>query len=345
MGIIMTGHSESDALLIAQIWAEEGRTLALATVVETWGSAPRRTGSHLVIDSEGNFEGSVSGGCVEGAVVVEAMTVMSDNKPCMLEYGVEDETAWRVGLSCGGRIRVYVQPILANSNVGLSAALLQRINLEREARRGVIVQTDMNTGKNKLVIEDEMGPLEACLKIGRSVMVGEAGNEVFLTVLVPPARIIAIGAVHISKALVPMCKVAGYDLTIIDPRGAFASPERFPGARLVCEWPKDAFKAIKLDKFTALAALTHDPKIDDFAIAAALVADCFYVGALGSRKTHAKRQTRLTNTGATESSLARISSPIGLDIGAVNPEEIAVSVLAEIIQALRGSKRPVIVPE
>lgn len=227
----------------------------------------------------------------------------------------------------------------------MDASLLTSLNAARRGRRACILVTDITGGQDRLVIEGDVVPgamgaeIEARFRSGKSGVYEANGVTFFLNVHVPPPRIVAIGAVHITQALQAMAPVAGFDLRIIDPRTAFATPERFAGADLVAEWPEDALKDRPLDPYTALVAVTHDPKIDDFPLAAALKADCFYVGALGSRKTHAKRVERLIEAGLSEAQIARVSAPIGLDIGASTPAEIAVSVLADIIQALR--RRPV----
>lgn len=222
--------------------------------------------------------------------------------------------------------------------------LLKRLNIERAARRAAVQVTTLSTGESRIVAESEVtgDPLAEeigrALRAGKSEVVGTGEAETFLNVEVPPARIVVIGAVHISQALAPMARLAGLDVAIVDPRTAFATPERFPGIDLAAEWPEDVLKRRPLDAYTALVAVTHDPKIDDGPLIAALDAGCFYVGALGSRKTHAKRLERLAAAGATESRLQRIEAPIGLDIGASTPGEIAVAVLASIIRALR--RRP-----
>jgi xanthine dehydrogenase accessory factor len=223
--------------------------------------------------------------------------------------------------------------------------LLKRLNAARRARRPAILVTDLEGGEQRLVegappADDPLAAaLRARLRSGRSGIVEEGGRSVFLTVHVPPPRLVAIGAVHISQALAPMARLAGFDMTIIDPRTAFATPERFPDVPLVAEWPEEALREVPLDAFTALAALTHDPKIDDPALQAALEAGCFYVGALGSRKTHARRVERLLEQGVSAVAIERIHAPIGLSIGAQSPAEIAVAVLGEIVAALRQGER------
>lgn len=220
--------------------------------------------------------------------------------------------------------------------------LLRELNAERAARRAAILVTDLADGGGRLVREhDEVAgvlgeALAAAFRSGKSGTLEVDGRSLFLNVHVPPPRLVMIGAVHISQALAPMARIAGFDVEIVDPRTAFATPERFPDMALSAEWPEDVLKGRPLDAYTALAALTHDPKIDDYPLQAALRAGCFYVGALGSRNTHARRVERLVAAGLSEAQVALIRAPIGLPIGAASPAEIAVAVLAEVIGALRS---------
>ncbi len=224
----------------------------------------------------------------------------------------------------------------------MDARLLADLNRERRARRAVILLTGLDGDAARIVREGdgiggELGEaVSAAFRSGRSRSIEIEGRSHFLNVHLPPPRLVVIGAVHISQALAPMAKIAGFDTEIIDPRTAFATAERFAGTTLHAEWPEDVLAHRPLDRYTALAALTHDPKIDDHPIAAALEAGCFYVGALGSRKTHAKRLERLAGEGLSAKALDRIRAPIGLPIGAASPAEIAVAVLAEVVQALRS---------
>jgi xanthine dehydrogenase accessory factor len=218
---------------------------------------------------------------------------------------------------------------------------LAELNAERAARRPAIVITDTANGEQRLVKAKDFAAdplraeLSAQLRMGKSGMVEVAGKKLFLNVYAPTARLVIIGAVHISQALAPMAQSLGYDVTVVDPRTAFASPERFPDVPLIAEWPDVALPPLNIDRYTAFVALTHDPKIDDPALLHAFQRDCFYIGALGSRKTHAKRGDRLRGQGAKDSDIARIHAPIGLAIGAVSPSEIAVSIMAEITAQLR----------
>lgn len=219
--------------------------------------------------------------------------------------------------------------------------LLAALNAERAARRACAVVTELEGGGQRLVTatglaSDPRGAeVAAALAEGRSRTVGEGAQRAFIAVEIPPPRLLVVGAVHISQALAPMARIAGFEMTIVDPRTAFAATDRFPGVPLIAEWPEVALPAYGLDAHTAVATLTHDPKLDEPALAAALAAGCFYVGALGSRRTHAKRVERLAAAGVSPAAMARIHAPIGLDLGAASPAEIAVAVLAEVIRALR----------
>lgn len=218
---------------------------------------------------------------------------------------------------------------------------LQTLNAERAARRALAVVTDTESGTQRLVkaadaASDPLAEIiEKRLRMGKSGMEETAQGRVFITVHVPSPKLVIIGAVHISQALAPMAQMLGYDVTIVDPRTAFASPERFPDVKVVAEWPDVALPPLGVDRYTAFVACTHDPKIDDPALLHALARDCFYVGALGSRKTHGKRNERLKAAGVGDADFARIHAPIGLDIGAISPAEIAVSIMGEIVQSLR----------
>jgi xanthine dehydrogenase accessory factor len=224
----------------------------------------------------------------------------------------------------------------------MDASILKELNAERRARRAVIAMTDLADGSGRLVREGDqlagmLGEAAAkCFRTGSSATVEADGRSFFLNVHLPQPRLVLIGAVHISQALAPMARIAGYPVEIIDPRTAFATKDRFLDVRLHAEWPEDVLKRQPLDAYTALAALTHDPKIDDFPLRAALDAGCFYVGALGSRKTHGRRVERLLAAGTTAEAIGRIHAPIGIGIGAASPAEIAVAVLAQVISAFRS---------
>lgn len=307
-------------------WHEAGQGAVLATVTQTWGSAPRRVGAQLAISGEGAIAGSVSGGCVEGAVIVEALESLEDGETRELEFGVSDGDAFAVGLACGGTIRVLVEPV----GKAMPEALLRDLVAARAERRPVAYVVELDTGARRL---DETGH-DARFRLDRSGF-EEGAPRTFVAIHNPPLRLIVVGGVHIAQALLPMARIAGYDPVIVDPREAFASTERFPDTRLLHDWPDEALDALKPDSRTALVLLTHDPKLDDPALHRALRSDCFYIGALGSTRTHAKRVARLTEAGFTEDQIARIHAPIGLDLGAASPSEIAVSVIAEMTRVLR----------
>jgi len=219
--------------------------------------------------------------------------------------------------------------------------ILKSLNAEREARRAAVVVTDVATGTQRLVRAADVARdtlqdvIEAQIRSGKSGMVETPQGKVFLTVHVPPPRLVITGAVHISQALAPIARIVGYDVTIVDPRTAFASSERFPDVTVIAEWPDTALPPLNIDRYTAFAALTHDPKIDDPALTHALERDCFYIGALGSKKTHARRVERLKALGVSDAAIARIHAPIGLAIGAVSPQEIAVAIMGEITAGMR----------
>jgi xanthine dehydrogenase accessory factor len=223
----------------------------------------------------------------------------------------------------------------------MKLSLLTALNAERAARRAAIVVTDVESGEQRLVKSADIAKdllravLSEHLRSGKSGMEETPQGRVFLTVYVPAAQLVVIGAVHISQALAPIAKLLGYDVTIVDPRTAFATPERFPDVKVIAEWPDKALWPLNVDRYTAFVALTHDPKIDDPALLHALARDCFYIGALGSRKTHARRLERLKQQGVSDAELTRIHAPIGLDIGAVSPAEIAVAIMAQITERLR----------
>ena len=226
----------------------------------------------------------------------------------------------------------------------MKLALLKLMNAARHERRACVLVTKLSDGSQRFVDAESVAAdamaetLEGAIRAGKSTTVEHEGESYFLTVQVPPVRLVMIGAVHISQALAPVARIAGLDPVVIDPRTAFATPERFPDAPVLAQWPDEALDAKPLDRFTAICLLTHDPKIDDVALIRALKAECFYIGALGSRKTHAKRLERMRAAGFDDAALARIHAPIGLDIGAVSPAEIAVSIAGEIIASLR--KKP-----
>ncbi|MFN3661701.1 XdhC family protein [Yoonia sp.] len=317
-----------DPAKFALHWAQQGRKTALATVIATWGSAPRPVGSQLVIGADGAMEGSVSGGCVEGAVVTAAIDAIATGRAEILEFGVSDDEAFAVGLACGGQIRVLVQPI----GDGLTLDILQALADARDKAQPIGLATDLATGVSRII-----GPADAPARF-RLDQSGLEQDGTFITIQNPPLRMIIVGAVHIAQPLVMMAHACGYAPLLIDPRGAFGSAARFPGETIIDEWPDDALATLEPDSRTAIITLTHDPKLDDPAIMAALRSDVFYLGCLGSTRTHAKRVARLQAAGFTDADIARIHAPVGLDLGGRHPAEIAVSIMAQITQTLRQAK-------
>ncbi|UWR09866.1 XdhC family protein [Sulfitobacter mediterraneus] len=307
-------------------WVQAGEGAALATVIETWGSAPRRVGAQLVVSGTGAMEGSVSGGCVEGAVVIEALEALQDGASRMLEYGVSDGDAFAVGLACGGTIRVLVEPIGA---AGMPVNMLADLVAARAARTPVAYEVTLDGSTRSLVTE---GHTER-FRTDRSGLSDDGVS--FIAIHNPPLRMAIVGGVHIAQHLDGMARSVGFDTYIIDPREAFGSEARFPGAQVINEWPDDALQNLGVDARTALVLLTHDPKLDDPAIQCALASGPFYIGALGSSRTHASRRARLAEAGFKQDQIDQIHGPVGLDIGASGPAEIAVSIMAEVIQTLR----------
>ncbi|MBM1219352.1 XdhC family protein [Ponticoccus sp. SC2-23] len=311
---------------LALDWHRAGRGAAIATVVETWGSAPRPVGSQLVIDREGAMEGSVSGGCVEGAVIVEAIEALDEGRTRLLDYGVSDDEAFAVGLACGGRIRVHVDTVGGT----LPEQTLARLVEARDARQAIGLSVDLE-GVSRELIGPDAAPER--FRLDRSGI--EPDERTFIGVHNPPLRMVIVGAVHIAQPLVVMARLAGYDPVIIDPRPAFGAAARFPGETILDDWPDEALAAHGLDPRTAVITLTHDPKLDDPAIVTALRSEVFYLGCLGSTRTHAKRVARLEEAGFGAGDIARIHAPVGLDIGGRSPAEIAVSIMAEVTRTLR----------
>jgi xanthine dehydrogenase accessory factor len=330
-------------------WLNAGEGVALATVVATWGSAPRGVGSKMAVSSSGRIAGSVSGGCVEGAVAEAAQQVLAVGEPRLVHFGVADETAWSVGLACGGKIDVFVAPLDRTAFEALKGVLTEN----RAAASATVVSGPRGTLGRSLLLsaggppEGPAGdgdPLAAAareaLAHGQCRRVAAGELDLFVDVLLPPPTLVVVGAVHIALALVSIARSLGYRTVVVDPRTAFGNRERFPDVdELLDEWPDEALRRLKLHAGTAVAVLTHDPKIDDPALEAALPSQAFYVGALGSKTTQEKRRKRLMAAGLTESQVGRLHAPIGLDLGGRRPEEIALAVMAEIVAARNGRDR------
>ena len=326
----------------ALAWHRDGVGAALATVIETWGSAPRPVGAQLAVSGRLEIAGSVSGGCVEGAVAEAALEAMAAGVARELRFGVSAEEAFAVGLACGGEIRIRVEPV----GPVLSGELLARLVAGRADRRPLVLATRVGAEGtiaegHRLLAPGAAGTLgrqvEAALAADRAGVVEAEGERWFLAVHNPPLRLAIIGGSHIAQPLAGMARLAGYAVTVIDPREAFASAARFPDIRLVHDWPDAALRQHGLDPRVAVVTLTHDPKLDDAAIGEALGGDPFYLGCLGSRRTHARRLERLAAAGHT-AGLDRIHAPVGLAIGARSPAEIAVAILAEITATLRRER-------
>lgn len=334
--------SGDTVLRTAKAWLQAGHGAALATVVSTWGSAPRPPGSLLAIRADGVFSGSVSGGCVEGAVIADAESVIESGRPRLLSFGVSNETAWSAGLACGGQIEVFIESFQGLDSDGTLRAMIAA----EENALPLVRAVRLSDGQCALVrIADPAStPLAQAAHLAarddKSQTLTLEGERWFLHVLNPGLHLIVVGAVHIALPLIQMAKVLGMRVTLIDPRTAFASQERFPNDAILTDWPDEALARLALNARTAIVTLTHDPKLDDPALVAALRSDALYVGALGSRKTHAARLERLKSKGLNDTELTRIHAPVGLDIGALSPAEIALSVLAEIVKIMRGTKRP-----
>lgn len=331
----------------ARAWLAEGQRVACATVIATWSSSPRPVGSQMVVDGRGRFAGSVSGGCVEAAVIAAAGQLLTSEllsgepgAARTLSYGVSTEDAWEVGLPCGGRLEVFLAEARVES--------IERLLSARRRRESVVVLSELGSGAEEVFTPAEVparlgeGPfaeqvLEA-VERERSAIVERQAGRWFVHVFSPPLRLVVVGAVHLTQALVALAMFAGIEVIVIDPRTAFASAERFPGVTLLHDWPDEALDALGVDARTAVVVLSHDAKLDEPALAAALRSECFYIGALGSQRTQRARRARLSERGFSEEALARIHGPIGLNIGAVTTPEIAVSILAELIDGWR--RRP-----
>lgn len=309
-------------------WHQAGRMVAIATVVATWGSAPRPVGSQMVVAANGAIEGSVSGGCVEGAVVIAAQDAILDGKSRLLTFGVSQEDAFSASLACGGEISVLVEPVGDHgTGQGIPPSVLYELLSARAARRPVLYHVDTQSWRRGLKTPKQ------------DAVTGMRGAE-FTHLHAPPLRLIITGAVHVAQALIPMAQIAGHDVVLIDPRGAFATKDRFPGVTLYKDYPDEVLPQVGIDHRTAIVTLAHDPKIDDPALEAGLGSDAYYIGALGSARTQAERLGRLSKRGFDLGALKRIHGPVGLDIGSVGPAEIAVSILAELVAKQRvGQKR------
>jgi len=305
-------HASELDRLIATARGWQPARMALATVIATWGSAPRPRGSHMLVHQDGRFEGSVSGGCVEGAVLHAAAETIVDGRTRQLAFGVADDSAWAVGLPCGGDIALLVQPVEESA---FAPGLFDRISEARDQGRAIALTTNLSSGK--------------------TVIGEDPGEDRFVNRYTPPRRLLIVGAVQIAQSLAAIARELDVAPVLIDPRGRFLTQERFPGVTLDDRWPDEAISAHRPDAATAVVTLSHDPKIDDPALIAALASPAAYIAALGSKRSHAKRLERLAATGLSETDFARIDAPAGLSIGAQGSAEIALSIAAGMIQAFR----------
>ena len=321
----------------ALAWHRAGKAVAIATVIEAWTSAPRPVGSQIVISASGEMIGSVSGGCVEGAVVAEAIEMLADRRPRILTYGIADDTAFAAGLACGGTIRILVEAL---GKGGIAPDMLAALVADRAAARPVALVTRLEDWTHSLLHPGDDGMVDRAFDTDHSRLT-EDGR--FIAIHNPPLRLIIIGAVHIAAPLLTIARSCGYACRLIDPRSAFGTDQRFPGETILDDWPDAAVQSLKPDARTAVVTLTHDPKLDDPAILAALQSQAFYIGCLGSSRTHASRIERLRGMGIDMESIARLHGPVGLNIGAKTPAEIAISIMAEITATLR--KAPSVGPK
>lgn len=339
MTMSVSDNNKNNELEYALRWLETNQPIVLATVIDTWGSSPRPVGSYMVINHAGNFMGSVSGGCVEGAVISEALEVINNGDARILEFSVATEDAWEVGLSCGGNIRVLLERYNSDN------LLRQAVTLLTENRAFALI-TQLETGAQGLILDQTLtsdslvlaadsllaGSHNARIR-GQSQVLTIEDQPYFLRCFRPTIRLYIIGAVHISQALAPMAELLGYEVTLIEPRELFAQDSRFFGHEVHHCWPDDLMSSDNIDAGTAVVTLTHDPKIDDIALQIALNSPAFYIGALGSKRTHAQRVGRLRENGFSDKQIARIHAPVGLNLGGRAPDEIALATLAQLVEA------------
>ncbi len=316
----------------AKTWNKKKIKFAIATVIKTWGSSPRPTGSQMLVSENSEIFGSVSGGCIEGSVIAESLEIINGGKSKILKFGVSNEKAWEVGLTCGGEVSVYIENF--NNYSDSLNEMIRSIN----NRKPFSVAIDLENHKNYINFQtskdhvSEIAVKKPFSKL-KNIHTGISLDEKwFKYSYYPNSKIIIIGAVHIAQKLVPLSNSCGFSVEIIDPRKVFASRDRFPLGKLIEMWPDEYFSKNPIDKKTAIVTLTHDPKLDDPALFQALKSDAFFIGCLGSKKTHTSRIKRLIDAGFSKKDTERINGPIGLNISAKSPAEISVSIMAQIIQ-------------
>jgi xanthine dehydrogenase accessory factor len=340
-------------------WRNENKPVALATVIKTWGSSPRGVGAKMAFTPDGNISGSVSGGCVENAVFEAGVAALKTNQPKLLHFGVSNESAWEVGLACGGSIDVFVQPLDWEIFQVLEGVLKE----DKKAALATLVRGPAELLGHQLLLDTDGQKIAGSIDkswdgsiaiLAKDVLTHGISQsfeinpdvEVFIEAILPPPTLVVVGGVHIAIALMALAKTMGYRTILIDPRKAWGNAERFPNVdRLIQAWPDEAFEQIPVNDSTAIVMLTHDPKLDDLALKIALTSPAFYVGALGSKTTQATRRKSLLEAGLSESQLSRLHGPIGLDIGAKTPEEIALAIMAEIVDVYRKQGQHILVTQ
>jgi xanthine dehydrogenase accessory factor len=335
-----------DLLEEIKAWQADGERVGLATVIRVLGSAPRPVGAKMIVSSGGRMAGSVSGGCVETTVFEELQAVLDGDRPHRIEFGITEDMIWDVGLACGGTIDVFLQEIhpelveAAGDHLerGQAFALVTPVSGSEAAGEVTLVTRDGS-------VQGAAG--EEAKGVARDMLAGRAqqgalyalrsGAEVFIEAYLPPPHLVIVGGVHIAIPLTRFAKELGFSVTVIDPRSKFANRERFPDADdLRVEWPDEALAQLEVDDGTYIVLLTHDPKIDEPTLAAALRTEAKYIGAIGSRKTHADRFERMASWGVTPQELRRVYAPIGLNLGGKSPQETALSVIAEVVAVKNG---------
>ena len=303
-------------------WLKNKHKVAIATVISTWGSAPRQVGGQMAINEKGEVIGSVSGGCVENSVITAALDSLKDKKHRIKDYGITNDLAWEVGLACGGNLKILINPLEDEDKIIFAAKnMIQK-------RERVIIKVDCKTGKREIISKlDEEQNKTSYL---------DQSKNIFFHIIDPKPRLFIIGGVHLSQALSSLANICEYEVIIIDPRDYFANKTRFPNDLIISEWPDVALKDYNFNFSDNIVTLTHDPKIDDLALKIALNSEVGYIGSLGSRKTHTSRVERLKNEGYNLEQISKIHAPIGLNISSKTPQEIALSIMAEIIQVRRN---------
>lgn len=346
--------NDLDPLTAARAYLDASGAAALVTVIDTWGSAPVPIGGQMVVSPDGRFAGSVSGGCIEGDIMVAAEQALAAGVSRVMSFGVADERAWRVGLPCGGNIRVLIEPLTRDRD----QETLARLQAAAPTRESVIVATDLDTGVRRLIaagaLDAEVAHLGLSPDFAARLHGGDSRvavvvtdptaasgptREIFFKTYAPPARIVIVGATHIAQVLAELARIAGYGAIVVDPREAYAARDRFGPTEVLVESPEAAFAQIGIDAFTAVVALAHVIHLDDEALRSGLRSQARYIGVLGSRRNRDRRRERLLAEGFAPGDIDRIRSPVGLDIGALTPAEIAVAILAEVIETVRGKRR------